>query len=123
MAAVTDFEMKVLRQIERIGYVSGNKQIALTAAAGRLERKGLAYKATPYKYRVTEEGRRVLSETAPPEVPALAVSAREGQLAGGGSFRLVVGIGGMTINGQDVDNQAAADTIADVFERGAKGSH
>lgn len=59
---ITPFELGVLKVIDRVGRVSGDKMIARSAAARRLEKKGLAIKGRLWY--VTEEGRRRLSEAA-----------------------------------------------------------
>ena len=43
------------------------------------------------------------------------VAERSGNLKTGGTFRLIVGLGNVEINGQKIDNQVAADALADAF--------
>lgn len=59
---VSDTEMRVLRYVAKYNYVSlgGSGQAAVTAAARRLEKKGLLYKGD--KWGVTTAGRKFLAE-------------------------------------------------------------
>lgn len=57
---VSDFELKVLRRIARNGMISGNKMVAVTAAARRLERKGYAHKSL--HWHITDKGRSYIAE-------------------------------------------------------------
>jgi hypothetical protein len=57
---VTEFDLKVLRWIEKGVYFLGAKRVHYAVAARRLEKKGLANKGE--RWYITEAGRKLLSE-------------------------------------------------------------
>ena len=59
MDDVSEYEVRVLRRIQNRGMISGKGLAAITAAARRLERKGLAVKNL--RWHVTREGQLLLS--------------------------------------------------------------
>jgi hypothetical protein len=47
----------------------------------------------------------------------LKIAERQGKTADGGTYKIVVGIGGLKVDGKNVDDQAVANAMCSAFEK------